>query len=206
MSDSENEEYLNEPIDDEEEEIEEVSNKIEIKNKQVKDENIDNIENNNIKKGNKEKENEKENNLIKNLNKNNSNDNNEFGIEKVNENNQEIEHIETYPDDIDPNVKQLIDLDFTKEDKNKIAELLLNDNLLSIKKQEENNSNPNQNNNNTNIINNKIPTIKKNNKYKNISSTVRTYITGPTNKRNYHYYDYLNNPELTSDFKSATIK
>ena len=206
MSDSENEESINNIIDDEEEEIEEVSNKIEIKKNQIKDENNDNIQDNNIRKENKEKEeeNEKENNNVRVLNKNNSNDNNEFGIEKVNENNQEIEHIETYPDDIDPNVKQLIDLDFKKTDKNKIAELLLNDNLLSIKKQEENISNPNQIN--TNLINNKMPTIKKDNKYKNINSILRQYISGPTNKRNYHNYDYLNNPELTSDFKSATIK
>ena len=209
MSDSENEESINNVIDDEEEEIEEVSNKIEIKKNQIKDENNDNIQDNNIRKENKEKEeeNEKENNNVRVLNKNNSNDNNEFGIEKVNENNQEIEHIETYPDDIDPNVKQLIDLDFKKADKNKIAELLLNDNLLSTKQQDENITNPNQNKiNNTNSQNNKISTIKKDNKYKNINSTIKNYISGPTNKRNYHYYDYLNNPELTSDFKSATIK
>ena len=224
MSDSENEEYVNNVIDDEEEEIEEKSNKIEIKKNQVKDENINKIENNNIKKGNLEKveENEEENNNIKNLNKNNSNYNNQkdnqFGVDKVNENNEEEfnenkkiekenEHIETYPDDIDPNVKQLIDLDFKKADKNKIAELLLNDNLLSTKQQDENITNPNQNKiNNTNSQNNKISTIKKDNKYKNINSTIKNYISGPTNKRNYHYYDYLNNPELTSDFKSATIK
>ncbi len=77
---------------------------------------------------------------------------------------------EIFPNEIDPNVKKIIELDFNSLGRNEIAELLVQDNLLSIRqnnnknfqniillsKKMKNNSNSNSNSNPKTINNYKI--------------------------------------------------
>ena len=201
MSDNEN----GNVIEDEEEEVEEVSNKVEIN----KGNQINEKKNVKGKEHNKRKEQEKNNNI------NDISENENYGVEKIESSENNIIE-ESYPENLDPNVRKLIELDFNKIDRNEIAELLLQDNLLST-----NNINSISNKNltqsskynlNTNTINKNYNSqmIKKENKkedkYKNISSTIKNYLSGNLNKKNYYNNEYINNPELTYDFKSATQK
>ena len=201
MSDNEN----GNVIEDEEEEVEEVSNKVEInKGNQI-----------NEKKKVKGKEHNKRKEQKENNNINDISENENYGVDKIESSENNIIE-ESYPENLDPNVRKLIELDFNKIDRNEIAELLLQDNLLST-----NNINSISNKNltqsskynlNTNTINKNYNSqmIKKENKkedkYKNISSTIKNYLSGNLNKKNYYNNEYINNPELTYDFKSATQK
>ena len=116
MSDNEN----GNVIEDEEEEVEEVSKKVEINkgNKKKKKKNVKGKEHN------KRKE-QKENNNINDISENEN-----YGVDKIESSENNIIE-ESYPENLDPNVRKLIELDFNKIDRNEIAELLLQDNLLS---------------------------------------------------------------------------
>ena len=106
-------------IEDEEEEVEEVRNKVEIN----KGNQINEKKNVKGKEHNKRKEQEENNNI------NDISENENYGVEKIESNDNNIIE-ETYPENLDPNVRKLIELDFNKIDRNEIAELLLQDNLL----------------------------------------------------------------------------
>ena len=107
-------------FEDEEEEVEEVSNKVEIN----KGNQINEKKNVKGKEHNKRKEQEENNNI------NDISENENYGVEKIESSENNIIE-ETYPENLDPNVRKLIELDFNKIDRNEIAELLLQDNLLS---------------------------------------------------------------------------
>ena len=116
MSDNEN----GNVIEDEEEEVEEVSNKVEInKGNQI-----------NEKKNVKGKEHNKRREQKENNNINDISENENYGVDKIESSENNIIE-ESYPENLDPNVRKLIELDFNKIDRNEIAELLLQDNLLS---------------------------------------------------------------------------
>ncbi len=201
MSDNEN----GNVIEDEEEEVEEVSNKVEIN----KGNQINEKKNVKGKEHNKKREQEENNNI------NDISENEKYGVEKIESSENNINE-ETYPENLDPNVRKLIELDFNKIDRNEIAELLLQDNLLSTNNinsiSNKNLTQSSKYNSNTNTINKNYNAqmIKKENKkedkYKNISSTIKNYLSGNLNKKNYYNIEYINNPELTYDFKSATQK
>ena len=187
-------------IEDEEEEVEEVSNKVEIN----KGNQINEKKNVKGKEHNKRKEQEENNNI------NDISENENYGVEKIESSENNIIE-ESYPENLDPNVRKLIELDFNKIDRNEIAELLLQDNLLSTNNinsiSNKNLTQSSKYNSNTNTINKNYNSqmIKKENKkedkYKNISSTIKNYLSGNLNKKNYYNIEYINNPELTYDFK-----
>ena len=223
MSDSENINHV--LLNIEEDEIEKTNNKINIKKKDNKIYN-----NNNFIKGIIENKKQNNNKLKKGLKQFNNDEyslNEENGVEKY-INSQENNRYETFPNEIDPNVKKLIELDFNSLGRNEIAELLLQDNLLSIRensddyfkntipisKKVKNNSNSNSNSNpntinSTRNQNNKKISIKKennksNSKYKNIESTIKTYLAS-SSKKNYHIYN-SNNQKFNSNFKLVSDK
>ena len=225
MSDSENENHV--LLNTEEEEIEEINNKIDIKNKDNKINKKNDIIKGNIGNNRYNNNNLKKRFQIKKYNNKEYSLNEENVVEKY-VNTDENYRYETFPNEIDPNVKKLIELDFNSLGRNEIAELLLQDNLLSIRqnnnkyfqntipisKKMKNNSNSNSNSNPNTINsnrnkNNKIMSIKKENnkstsRYKNIESTIKTYLANNSTK-NYHIYN-SNNQKGNSNFKLVTDK
>ena len=122
----------------------------------------------------------------------------------ANESEEEVDEEENQPqvEIKDPTVKELMNINLKKANKDDVIKLLMQNSLLApkVSNEEEKDNEP-------------IEKTVKSNKYQNTVSNIKQYLTtGKLNDNNYnkndkfHIYREENDPEFTSDFNSATKK